>query len=183
MNKTTKGALAVSAAGVLLLGGASSLAYWSNAQSLPGGTVTAGNLALTAPQCAGWSYATGGAAVNKFVPGDVISKTCTFVVKASGDNLKANLVTPASASVSGGATGTVAATYTIDAPGPNNTTVQAPLPGTIGSGDNNKTVTATIKVTFPFGTNETTLPKVNGNDTQDKVVTIGDLGVTLTQVN
>ncbi len=41
MNKTTKGALAASAAAVLLLGGAGSLAYWSDAETIQGGDVTA----------------------------------------------------------------------------------------------------------------------------------------------
>ena len=39
MNRTTKGAIAAGAAAVLLLGGAGSLAYWSDCQDAAGGTI------------------------------------------------------------------------------------------------------------------------------------------------
>lgn len=52
MNKTTKGALAAGAAGILLLGGAGSYALWSDAETVQGGTITAGNLDIS-PVAAG----------------------------------------------------------------------------------------------------------------------------------
>ena len=54
MKKSTKGALAATTAGVLLLGGAGSLAFWSD--SIGGSTISSGHISLddtTAGDCAG----------------------------------------------------------------------------------------------------------------------------------
>ncbi|KAB1662503.1 alternate-type signal peptide domain-containing protein [Pseudoclavibacter chungangensis] len=47
MNKLTKGAIAASAALVLLLAGGGTLAYWNDTADLDGANITAGNLQLT----------------------------------------------------------------------------------------------------------------------------------------
>ena len=52
MNKSTKGALAASSAAVLLLGGAGSLAFWSDSQDVGSANITSGELDLSAPDCA-----------------------------------------------------------------------------------------------------------------------------------
>ncbi len=183
MKNTTKGALAAGTAAVLLMGGAGSLASWSDSKTLAGGSVASGELSLSAPACADWVYATGkvnaGTAVSKFVPGDVVSKTCTFVVKAAGDNLKATLTTPATStlvpnSTAPSLTASIVADYKID---------NAAIPGVITSAHNNKTVTAVMTATFDFGTTESGNPKKNTNDTQNKTVAFNDIGVTLNQVN
>ena len=79
MNKTTKGSLAAGAAAVLLLGGAGSLAYWTDAASIDGGSITSGTLTLDAGTCAGWTYSDGAAGAGKtvelFVPGDLVTNT------------------------------------------------------------------------------------------------------------
>ena len=46
MKKSTKGALAAAAAGSLLLGGAGSLAYWTDAETVGGGSIASGHLKL-----------------------------------------------------------------------------------------------------------------------------------------
>ena len=48
MKKSTKGAVAAAAAGVLLLGGAGSLAYWTADGAADGGSITAGGIATPA---------------------------------------------------------------------------------------------------------------------------------------
>ncbi len=100
MNQTTKGALAAAAAGALLLGGAGSLAYWSDSKTVTGGAISSGTLSLTqevGQVCSSWTLdAAGGATaytpgVTLVVPGDVITKTCDYTVHASGAHLAADL--------------------------------------------------------------------------------------------
>ena len=153
MQKSTKGALAASAAAVLLLGGAGSLAYWTDAATVDGGSITSGHLKLTTPSCGGWTI-DGGAAFNattgRVVPGDTLTKVCTFSVDASGDHLKANFTAAAAANTGDSALlskVTIGATYKVGA-----TTVS----GTAVPVANGDTVTATITVDFPYGTVDNT---------------------------
>src|SRR4051794_282011 len=94
MNKSTKGALATSAAAVLLLGGAGTLAYWNDSATVPGGTVQSGQLELGAPVCgAGWTLDGGTAFTTQLlVPGDTLTKVCTVDLVATGEHLGADLV-------------------------------------------------------------------------------------------
>lgn len=184
MRKSTKGALAAGAAGVLLLGGAGSLAYWSDTATIDGGSVNSGTLALSDPTCdaAGWVYATGnagaGEAVSLIVPGDTITKECTFSVTATGDNLQATLTTPATTKVTANdpaassLEANVSAAYAIDG---------VAVPDTITSTNNDDTVTATIEVRFPFGTAEDATEPQNLNDTQEILATLDDIDIALTQ--
>lgn len=94
MKKSTKGALATSAAAVLLLGGAGTLAYWNDSAVVPGGTIQSGQLELGAPDCgAGWTLDGGAAFTTQLlVPGDTLTKTCTVDLLATGEHLGADLV-------------------------------------------------------------------------------------------
>lgn len=178
MKKSTKGAIAAGAAAVLLLGGAGSLAFWSDSTSISGGSVNSGELALSDAQCdAGWVYAEGNAgagdAVNLIVPGDTISKQCTFTVTATGDNLEATLTTPTDVPITSEPDAptlqaTASAEYTVDG---------QPAPGVITDENNNDTVTATLEVQFPFGDAEA----INANDTQDILASLDAITVTLQQ--
>jgi alternate signal-mediated exported protein len=94
MRKSTKGALATAAAAVLLLGGAGTLAYWSDSGTVPGGTIQSGRLELGTPDCgAGWTL-DGGApfTTQLLVPGDTLTKVCTLDLVATGAHLGADLV-------------------------------------------------------------------------------------------
>lgn len=185
MKKSTKGAIAAAAAAVLLLGGGTSLAYWTATGTVTGGTITSGEMKLTADTCADtWKYAEGsakaGTTVTKWVPGDVISKSCTFTVTAKGDNLAATLTAPATVNFGGttptGGSATVAAAYKIG-----DTAIADG--GKITSANDGQKLTATFKVSFPYGTDETGTPVVNGNATQAWTATLNDLTVTLKQTN
>lgn len=94
MKKSTKGALATSAAAVLLLGGAGTLAYWNDSATVPGGTVQSGQLELGTPNCgAGWTLDGGTAFTTQLlVPGDTLTKVCTVDLVATGEHLGADLV-------------------------------------------------------------------------------------------
>lgn len=188
MKRSTKGAMAAAAAGVLLLGGATSLAYWTADGNADGGSITAGKLTLSDGNCdAAWKYAAGSAGAGNtvalFVPGDVVTKQCTFTVGATGDNLKAEIDAPDSVDYTSVPTGT-SLSLTADA-----TFAISGSPGrvladgdNITSADGGQTITATFEVTVPFGTDETGAPKINSNDTQNIVATLNQLTVTLTQV-
>jgi alternate signal-mediated exported protein len=182
MKKSTKGTLAAAAGAVLLLGGAGSLAYWNASATVNGGAITTGSLTLSAGTCgASWTYNNGSAAgqtVVKVVPGDQITKTCTFGVGASGDHLSATLSAPSTTAYTKTPAGagtdslTVATTYTID-----RTPVANLVNGDkLTSSDNGKTLTAKFVVTMPYGTTT-----VNANDTQNLTATLNALTVTLTQ--
>ncbi|MDO9457444.1 alternate-type signal peptide domain-containing protein [Nocardioides sp.] len=190
MKKTTKGALAASTAAVLLLGGAGSLAYWTATGTANGGAITAGKLTLSNGTCdANWVYAPGalkaGTTVALFVPGDKVTKKCTFTIGATGDNLSATVSAPSTVAFTSAPTGTSfsitnAATYAISG-GTNPRTVANA--GVIDSRDNTGVLTATFVATVPFGTDETGTPKINANDTQNLVATLNTLTVSLTQIN
>ena len=192
MKKSTKGALAASAAGVLLLGGVGSLAYWTAEGTADGGAITAGDLKLTAGECGDdWVYAPGSASAGEpvvlFVPGDEIRQVCTFELQATGDNLSATVAlpttfTPTETPAATSAEFTVDGGFAIAGGTPANDRTIA-NGGTITSADDGSTITATIDVTVPFGTDEDGTPIVNGNDTQDLMAEFADIAVTLTQVN
>ncbi|MCL2542199.1 MAG: alternate-type signal peptide domain-containing protein [Nocardioidaceae bacterium] len=184
MKKTTKGAIAASGAAVLLMGGAGTLAYWTGSQTVAGTSITSGELKLGAPSCGGWVYDGTSTSVTNFVPGDVVSETCTFGITAIGDNLSAKVTAPASVSRSGtdptSASATVAATYSLSGAGGASGAILDK--DTITSADNAKTLTAVIKVSFPFGTDESASKTVNANDTQSWTASLDDLTVSLTQI-
>lgn len=99
MNRTTKGAIAAGAAAVLLLGGAGSLAYWTDTDAVDGDTFTAGSMSLEPLNgCNVWNLDTaepGGQpfvpGTDRLVPGDVVTKLCTFTVDAVGTHLRATV--------------------------------------------------------------------------------------------
>lgn len=176
MNKTTKGALAAGAAAVLLMGGAGTLAYWSDSADVDGGTIEAGELKLDAGSCdANWVHADE-STVSIIVPGDIISKECTFTITAEGDNLEATLTTPGTVTYTQTAGDQnpaptldldIAATYAID----------GGAVSTITEANDGDTLTATLTATFAFGDAAT----INANDTQNLIAELDELTVTLTQ--
>lgn len=192
MNKTTKGALGASAAAVLLLGGAGSLAYWTDGATVNGGEVNSGFLTLDNGTCdASFVHGNGlarGTVVKKIVPGDVITKTCTFTIGADGDNLSATLATAETATLftkSGNTAESLSLpvdyTYKLDG-------AAFPDTGVVTDKDKDQVLVATIEVKFPYGTPETVVNGaavngVNDNDTQNLLVKLDDLSVTLKQIN
>ncbi|MBO3665104.1 alternate-type signal peptide domain-containing protein [Microbacterium stercoris] len=190
MNKSTKGALAITAAAVLLLGGGGTLAYWTATAEVEGGAITHGTLGLTAGACdATWFHADGGTvstdAAALVVPGDQVGKTCTFTIDATGDHLAATLSVPSTLVWTGtdgtSFTSTVAATYAVGG-------TAIADGGVITDADDGQTLTATVLVDIPFGdadvpAGSTGTATTNGNDTQSLVATLDTLLVTLTQTN
>jgi alternate signal-mediated exported protein len=173
MNKASKGALAIGTAGVLLMGGAGSLAYWSDAGTVAGSSITSGHLKLTPAvggACTGWKFDGGTAytpSTNNIVPGDVLTQICTYTVDAKGEHITASF------NVAGGAlTGaagltsdlTVAATYQVNS-------------GTPGAGSNVTVVNGdviTAKVTATFKTTAV-------NASEDLSAALSDITITASQ--
>lgn len=184
MKKSTKGAVAAGGAAVLLMGGAGTLAFWTATGDAEGGVINAGTLTLTAGSCdADWVYAVGqagaGSPVSVFVPGDVVTKECTFTVGATGDNLSATVDAPDTL------------TFTTD---PAVTSFDASVDATydlngtaiadgdvITDADDGETLTVAFVVDIPFGTADPA--GINDNDMQGVEATLDTLTVTLTQVD
>jgi alternate signal-mediated exported protein len=179
MRTTTKGALAAGAAATLLLGGASSLAYWNDSGTVNGGTITSGNLKLTS-NCTAQQWTVTNSLENKSnvaiadistfraVPGDVLTKSCTVTVLAIGDNLRANL---AATPVTGGPASTMdSGAYSVNP----TFKIGANTIGSITSADTGKTVDATIVVNFPIGS-------AVDNSSKARTIVVPDYTVTATQ--
>lgn len=190
MKKSTKGAVAAAAAGVLLLGGAGSLAFWSDSEIIGGGTINAGHISLddttlgtdslveTDDGCVNAPFYLDsdeslpgtvfvpGLGGSHLVPGDELTKVCTFNVNAVGDHLRATVEEAAQPSDTGTLTqASSSAVFTI---GGNSITE-------ITEGNNDEELKATITVTFP-GLAAT-------NASQDDVLNVGAYTVNLTQVH
>ncbi|MEQ1737609.1 MAG: alternate-type signal peptide domain-containing protein [Rhodoglobus sp.] len=181
MNKLIKGSIAAALGIALLMGGASTLAFWNDSASIPGGTVSAGTLSIAVPSSVpstdGWkSGSTPIANISTFriVPGDTITYTKTFTVTATGDNLTATAALSGGAitAASAGAADTALASYltktaTFTVGGVTTTTVNAAA-GT-------QTVVVTTTLTFPNGT------AANDNVAKLGSVSLAAFTITLTQ--
>lgn len=174
MKNSTKGTLAVGAAVALLAGGAGSLAVWNADATVDGVRVATGDLKLTdADNCAaqpfkfadGTTYNPGPSGVTRIVPGDVLTKTCTFKITARGQNLSADLTTagPTRSTNSALSVLTAEGSYTVD----------GASTSTITSAQNGKDLVAKITIALPASA---------GNGTQNTGITINGYTVTATQV-
>ncbi len=144
MNKSTKGALAAGAAAFLLLGGAGTLAYWTDDASVDGGSVDSGSIDLQNVECyATWTYddAVGDETVEDIVPGDTIVKQCTGDLVLVGDHIGATVdISDASLTSLEG----LADELDIDA------VLTDPAAGSV-DGEGTYDVTIDITVAFPYG--------------------------------
>lgn len=173
MKKTTKGAIAAATAAVLLMGGAGTLAYWGDTESITGGSITAGTLSLEATTpAAGWTL-NGDALTTpltdvRMVPGDTLVYTGTWTIAATGDNLAATVdMTGVDVSGALAAEVDVTDTYTVEG--------IALAPGDTITEDNDEdSLVATVTVDYDFGTTV-------DNDGQGLILDLSSAGVTLTQ--
>lgn len=170
MNKVFKGALAATAASALLLGGAGTLAYWTDTGTVNGTGIESGHLKLTTDTCLGWKLdgaVTTITGATRIVPGDVLTQVCTYVVDAEGDHIAADFDVATPAWETGNnltSELTIDAAYAIDAV--NVVAFPAPV-------SNLDVITATITVTFD-GAGAT-------NASQDLLGTLNDITITATQ--
>ncbi|EMY34292.1 hypothetical protein D477_010331 [Arthrobacter crystallopoietes BAB-32] len=101
MNKLTKGALAATAAGALLLGGVGTFALWEDNQSIAAESISTGQLDMSVGSGTWVDVSTGSTILSidgfNVVPGDTLTHTVPVSITAEGDNLAGELaVTQAS---------------------------------------------------------------------------------------
>ncbi|WP_132991793.1 alternate-type signal peptide domain-containing protein [Gordonia zhaorongruii] len=169
MNRKTKGALAVGAGAILLLGGAGSYALWSDEADVVGGNIATGDFGLDCGTGGAWTDISttmnGGASINTatdlMVPGDVWKYSGNCTVTATGKNMKAEL------GVSG-ITGTPIPYITTDTQ-VGTGAVNAPV--VVSDGD---TLPVAVTVTFDMDT--------PNQESTNEAVTVGDMKITLNQV-
>lgn len=155
MRTSIKAALAATAGGGLLLGGAGSLAYWQDVETDTGDTVTSGVLDVAAPDCGpGWEDETGADvsfASYLVVPGEVFTQQCTFTLSATGDNLSADLDLVAPDVLTGTLAGELlfTATYTWDGGAP--VALDDATVATITDVNDGDTLVVDMEIELPFG--------------------------------
>ena len=173
MHKSTKGALAAAAAAALLLGGAGTLAYWTGSDIVPGGTFDSGYLRLTDNTCATASWKLDGGATyttQRIVPGDSLTKTCTFTVDGVGDHMTVSLDT---ATPSWSATNALTDALDLTASFTGSVSGTLSDPATVTKSE---TVTAVVTVTFDTASgDETNVP------TAGLAAALDDVTITATQ--
>lgn len=175
MNKSIKGAIAAGGAAALLLGGAGTLSYWFDSGDATGGSLDSGHLSLDNDSCALWvlddpeGTVTFDPGTDLIVPGDVLYRTCTFDITASGVHLKADLALEAP-SASGG--NDLVSALVLDA----DFTVDGAMVTEITAANDGDVLEVVESVTFPLGA-------VPDNTTQDLSALIEDISVTATQVH
>ncbi|MGB3302537.1 alternate-type signal peptide domain-containing protein [Gordonia sp. (in: high G+C Gram-positive bacteria)] len=153
MNRKTKGALAIGAGAILLLGGAGSYALWSVDSDIAGGSnISTGNFALDCGTSGAWtdeSPTTNGVltvnpSVDLMVPGDVWKYTGSCTPTFTGKNIKAEL------SVSGIGTGATLPTGITAVSTANGS------PGTAFPAVSGTPIAVTVTLTFDAATGGTT---------------------------
>ena len=89
-------ALGAAAAGILLLGGSATLAAWTDSGDAPGTGISAGEITMTGPDCAGWKYEDGTlwASGGDIVPGSLLSNICDITLTVKGRDASATLSVP-----------------------------------------------------------------------------------------
>lgn len=173
MSKFLKAALALVAAGTLLMAGYGTYALWSDSETLDGGSLSSGELAFSGTDPGVWRDASAGApgtviadiAAFQIVPGDVLTYTLTRTVEASGDNLVATLAAdPASVTGDPELLADVDVTTAI--------TVDGTAATAITEDNDGQEVVATVSFTFD---------EASTNETQLQALDLSALELTLTQ--
>jgi alternate signal-mediated exported protein len=179
VKKATKGAVAAGIGGVLLLGGAGTVAFWTDNEPITGGTIASGHLRIvtdgTNQGCGAWELDTAESAPTAYtvgqplVPGDVLTRDCAFTVQATGNHLRATVGISA-VNFSGAAS---------DFGGQLHASVSAVKIGgtpvsSFTEADDGGTLTASVSVTF-----DSAAP----NGTEDLATFLDSLTLTATQVH
>lgn len=199
MNKTTKASIATAAGIVLLLGGAGSLAYWTDTANTGAAaqTIAAGTLTVEAVDAGQWTkgfYDAADAVVTapanvaigdvKLVPGNKLVYTQTFDVVATGQDLYFTVTSTDGAlgTTTNGLAGRLVDTFDVGAV-TGTTIVPSTTAGVYkvdpADGEGTATITVTWTVNWPFG-DGTSVTADNAAKLGTVALTQG--AVTLTQV-
>ena len=150
MNRFVKGSIAGIVGIALLLGGASTFAYWNSTASVSAGTVTAGNLAIAANSDGVWKdgSTTIDPTTYKIIPGKTLVYTQSLAVTATGNGLSAGL-TVSGLTATGSLSTLITPTLAVTSSSSNVTIAGSTI--TVVSAATNATVLATVTVAFPSG--------------------------------
>jgi alternate signal-mediated exported protein len=148
-----KGVVAIAAGAVLLLGGGTTLAYWSTTQTLDAGTIESGDLNLSLGTGT-WTIdgAIGGPApvadpsAVRIVPGDVLTLTQPVTVTLVGDTIQGLLAVDAADAIPAAAAGAFTVDLSMSGGVAEGADTYRFTPATAG------TVTATVTITFDSAT-------------------------------
>lgn len=173
MERLTKAAFATGGAAVLLLGGAGTLAFWTDDGLATGTDVTSGELAVTDGACGEWTLDGGGAVTEGIVPGDTITMDCALTVGGTGDHLALGDITVTAPAWTEANPLTDALEVAIDGATLDDTPLTLPLeePVTVEAASD---LVVTVAATFPEDA---------GNDTQALTASLENVTVQVTQAH
>ncbi|TQL47640.1 alternate signal-mediated exported protein [Homoserinimonas aerilata] len=168
MNKLVKGSIAGAAGIALLLGGAGTLAYWNDSQTLASaGSISSGQLDITAAT-GSWDKT-----IAKIVPGDSLTYTGNLSLAVAGDNLKFSVSDNVATLVSAGSITGATVTPTVVVQNASQV-VQTPTAGVYKLPAGTYTIKATVAVDFPTS--------VSGLTGQNQTLNLSTAAVTVQQV-
>lgn len=175
MNKSTKGALAAGSGVVLLLGGVGTLAYWTDSETVGGGDLNSGHLDIvtdtTNTGCGAWELDSHEAAPTAYtagdplVPGDVLTRLCSYTIAAEGNHLRATVTADVPT-----LTGDLANSLTV---APADIEVDGVDADEFTEANDGDTLSVELQVTFNSAV----------TDDEDVSAVLGDLTLTATQVH
>lgn len=156
MKKTTAAAVAAAVGAALLLGGAGTLAYWSDTETSATQTISSGNLDLGTLVDGTWTVTNGSVVKANYtgaiVPGDTLTKTVNVPVTLAGQNINATLAvtTPAVNTSPTLSDSNLASALSVSVVSVGGTTGASKT--ITGATTATPTVPVVISVEFPFGT-------------------------------
>lgn len=173
MQKPLRGAIALGAAGLLLLGGAGTYALWSDSVTLDGGTINAGQLDLAVSTAGAWADVSTGTPVPidniddfPIVPGDVLTYSLSATLQAEGDNLEATLeADPTSITADEGLADDITVTTAVSTGG-------VAITGPITDDNDGDVIDVVVTLTFDEG---------SGNESQLDEIDLSNLHLTVNQ--
>ncbi|MEY9257454.1 alternate signal-mediated exported protein [Brevibacterium epidermidis] len=170
MKKSTKALIAGGVGVALLVGGASTVSFWTDEAEGGDGVISAGTLDLGTPAGGGWdiSHAGDGSGTatdpvafnpssDQIVPGDILTYTQSIPVTLEGENIKAEFdgtidVTPSTDAPADTALSDAIESEDLAATGLTGATGDLTLDGETLTGEGEGTVEVTTTITFPWGT-------------------------------
>jgi spore coat-associated protein N len=173
MHRPLQGAIALGAAGLLLLGGAGTYALWSDSVPLGGGTINAGQLDLAVTTPGTWADVSTGTPVTipdissfPVVPGDVLTYSLSATLVAEGENLEATIAAdPTSITGDADLRTDMAITTAISSGG-------VPITGPITEDNDGDVIDVVVTLTFD---------EDSGNETQTDALNLSNFALTVSQ--
>jgi alternate signal-mediated exported protein len=179
MKKVTKATIAAAAAGILLLGGAGTVALWSATGTIDAGEVSTGHLTLISTAPGAWTDGSSemdpeadntlGLTPPKLVPGDVFVYSQIVTISAEGKNLKGKLT---------------AGDLTEGSVLPDDVTVEVVVDGSAAglTQDLNDVITFNAAGDYIVPVTVTVIFDKAATDTMDALVDLGSMALTLEQI-